>query len=80
VATARPQPCGQKNEQGCRLERLLHPDVSATAQAKVHAGAVKWLQYERWTIWGWIVRAMLTLLVIGTVIQLLGGLVDLFAE
>ncbi len=41
---------------------------------------MKWLQYERWTIWGWIVRAMLTLLVIGTVIQLLGGLVDLFAE
>jgi hypothetical protein len=37
----------------------------------VHAGGVKSLQYARWTLWGWIVRVLLTLLVIGTAIQLI---------
>jgi len=32
---------------------------------------VKSLQYARWTLWGWIVRVLLTLLVIGTAIQLI---------
>jgi len=41
---------------------------------------VKWLRYERWTLWGWIVRALLTLVVIATVFQLIGGLVDLVVE
>jgi hypothetical protein len=37
---------------------------------------MKTLQYQRWTLWGWIVRVLLTLLVIGTAIQLIGVLVD----
>jgi hypothetical protein len=44
--------------------------------AWVHAGTMKTLQYERWTLWGWIVRVLLTLLVIGTAIQLIGVIVD----
>jgi hypothetical protein len=35
------------------------------------------LQYERWTLWGWVVRVLLTLLVIGTAIELIGVIVAL---
>jgi hypothetical protein len=49
----------------------------ASAAARVHAGGMAWFQYARWTLWGWIVRVMLTLLVIGTAIELLGALAGL---
>jgi hypothetical protein len=48
----------------------------ASPSAWVDAGTMKTFQYERWTLWGWIVRVLLTLLVIGTAIQLIGVLVD----
>ncbi len=41
------------------------------------AGGVRSLQYERWTLWGWVVRVLLTLLVIGTAIELIGVIVAL---
>lgn len=69
------RPPGLRSRRRSSMGRGGRPAGMLDLLLGVHAGGVRSLQYERWTLWGWIVRVLLTLLVIGTAIQLIALLV-----